>query len=304
LGTCRAVCRNYETIGSPDQNRETAGDVGSSPGMIGFDFPTPIAERLTPNLHRRTPKPARPIAVLSFVEYSPLDSLALWECFAMFGAEGTPFDLRMHLVRIPVRVIPTFWLVAALLGWDPERFDLVAIWMLCMFVSILVHELGHALTAEAFGYETEITLYHFGGFARFNPGYDFPPIRSFLITLAGPFAGFALAGLTFAVMVGLELAEVPENEYARAAVGNLLYINIVWGLFNLLPLLPMDGGKLMEATFGLFGVRRALDWALKISVVTGALCALAAFQFGMQTMGIWLALMTVENVQHIQAQRW
>ena len=58
--------------------------------------------------------------------------------------EGTPFDLRMHIVRIPVRVIPTFWLVAAYLGWNPDRLDLVGVWMLCMFFSILVHEIGRA----------------------------------------------------------------------------------------------------------------------------------------------------------------
>jgi stage IV sporulation protein FB len=221
----------------------------------------------------------------------------------MFG-EGTPFDLRMHIVRIPVKVIPTFWVVAALLGWDPDRMDLVAIWMACMFFSILIHELGHALTAEAFGYEADITLYHFGGFARFDPGYDFPPHKSFLITLAGPFAGFALAGLTFAVWWGIARTEWGRHEYADSAIWNLLWINIVWGVFNLLPLLPLDGGKLLEATLGIFGVRSAIEWTLKVSVLTGVLAALAAYQFHMMGVALFLGLMTVENIQQIQARRW
>lgn len=218
--------------------------------------------------------------------------------------EGTPFDLRMHVFRIPVRVIPTFWLVAALLGWNPDRLDLVMIWVGCMFVSILIHELGHALTAEAFGYETDITLFHFGGFARFDPGFHLPPYRSFLITLAGPSAGFALAAVTFAVMVGLDLSRQTLHEYMAAAMYNLLWINIVWGVFNLLPLLPLDGGKLMEATLGLLGVRAATDWALKISVVVGALCAFGAFSRGITGMGLFLAFMTIQNVQLLQARRW
>jgi Zn-dependent protease len=221
----------------------------------------------------------------------------------MFG-EGTPFDLRMHIVRIPVRVLPTFWVVAALLGWDPNRLDLVAVWMACMFFSILVHELGHALTAEAFGYQADITLYHFGGYARFDPGWHFPPHHSFLITLAGPFAGFALAALTFAVWIGFGHTEWARHQYAVAAFGDLLWINIVWGLFNLLPLLPLDGGKLLEATLGICGVRSAIDWTLKVSVVTGALAAFAAFHFQMTGMALFLGLMTVENIQQIQARRW
>src|SRR5262245_21070979 len=86
----------------------------------------------------------------------------------MFG-EGTPFDLQMTLVRIPIRVIPTFWLMAMVLGWDPDRLDLVFLWAMCVFGSVLFHELGHALTAAAFGYDPHIVLYHFGGYAAFFP---------------------------------------------------------------------------------------------------------------------------------------
>jgi stage IV sporulation protein FB len=218
--------------------------------------------------------------------------------------EGTPFDLRMHIVRIPVRVIPTFWLVAAYLGWDPDRLDLVGVWILCMFFSILIHELGHALTAEAFGYESDITLWHFGGFARFNPGYHYPPYQQFLITLAGPFAGFALAALTFVAWIGLELQDLTANEIVMSAIWDLLYINIAWGLLNLLPVIPLDGGRLLEATLGIVGVRTATDWALKVSLVVGGLCAYGFFQIGQPGMGIMMALMALESFQQMQARRW
>lgn len=125
----------------------------------------------------------------------------------MFSTNPTPLDLVFWLGRIPVRVIPTFWLMAFLLGRFQEGLDLVFIWMLCVFFSILIHELGHALVAEAFGYESEIVLHHFGGEARFNPGYRLPASRSLLISLAGPCAQLAFAAVLVVVLIGLTVSD-------------------------------------------------------------------------------------------------
>ena len=67
----------------------------------------------------------------------------------MLGLDPTPFDVRLVAFRIPIRVHPSFWVVSVLLSWNPDHLDLVFLWMICLFVSILVHELGHALVAEA-----------------------------------------------------------------------------------------------------------------------------------------------------------
>jgi len=218
--------------------------------------------------------------------------------------QGTPFDLQMHVLRIPVRVIPTFWLVSALMGWDPERLDLVMLWVVCVFFSILVHELGHALTAEAFGYNPHIVLYHFGGYAAYHPGYDHSFFRSLLISLAGPFAGFGLAALTLGIMFALGHSEAMNNEYVRDAFSNLLWINIFWGVFNLLPVLPLDGGHVTESVLGLCGVRQPTDWALKVTIVVGGLGAALALHFGERYIGIMLALMAVNALQTLQSPRW
>ena len=67
----------------------------------------------------------------------------------MFGnVTPTPFDLNFSLFGIPVRIHPFFWLVAILTGWNPYLPKLIVIWVACFFVSILVHEMGHALTAK------------------------------------------------------------------------------------------------------------------------------------------------------------
>ena len=84
--------------------------------------------------------------------------------------QPTEYDLQFSVFGIPVRVIPTFWLLAALLGWSLIQLGLiyVLVWILVVFVSILAHELGHALTAARLGYPPRIFLYHFGGVAMFR----------------------------------------------------------------------------------------------------------------------------------------
>jgi hypothetical protein len=66
-----------------------------------------------------------------------------------------------------VRIHPAFWLIAAILGFDAEQFDAVEllVWVIVVLVSILVHELGHALAVRRSGWVSRIILYHFGGLA-------------------------------------------------------------------------------------------------------------------------------------------
>jgi stage IV sporulation protein FB len=226
----------------------------------------------------------------------------------MFG-EGTPFDLQMHLARIPVRVIPTFWLVAALLGWDPDRLDLVFLWMGCVFGSVLFHELGHALTAAAFGYDPHIVLYHFGGYASFYPDRELTPLKSLLITLAGPLPQLALG---IAVMVGWMFGyphaamrmEPRFAEYLGETLWYLTQINIGWAVMNLLPVWPLDGGQAMQAILAGLGLRDAQGWTLKFSVFAGALATAGLYQFGLQGTALMFLMLTVNNIQALQQRRW
>ena len=65
----------------------------------------------------------------------------------------TPLDLRWHLFGILVRVHPMFWLVSVIMGWNSLiiGFEYLFIWIACMFVSILIHELGHVWMGQVFG---------------------------------------------------------------------------------------------------------------------------------------------------------
>src|SRR5262245_27543700 len=77
-------------------------------------------------------------------------------------------DLSWRMFGFPVRVLPLFWLMTAAMGWNAFRaygFPYLLLWLVCVFVSILVHELGHAFMGRVFGRESHIVLYTFGGLA-------------------------------------------------------------------------------------------------------------------------------------------
>lgn len=223
--------------------------------------------------------------------------------------QGTPFDLQFTVLGIPVRVIPTFWLVMALLGWNPDRLDLVFLWVMTAFASILFHEFGHALTAAAFGYHPYIVLHHFGGYAAYMPGRDYSPFRSLMITLAGPIPQFMLGvAVYFATPYLYDALEGSLSEemslYVQAVLFYLIQINVGWALLNLVPVLPLDGGQATRAVLEMAGLRDSQGAALKISVLFGALTAAGMFQLREQGVGLMFVLLTVSSLQELQARRW
>lgn len=155
-----------------------------------------------------------------------------------------------RLFGIPVRVHPTFFLMAAVLGARPGA-DLVTvlIWIAVVFGSVLLHELGHAWAARGFGYRPRIELHAMGGTTLWG-GAPVTPGRRFVVSVAGPAAGLVLGALVLAVR------PADLGGHAAGAVEALLWVNIGWGLLNLLPVLPLDGGNVMASILdGLTGGR-------------------------------------------------
>lgn len=222
----------------------------------------------------------------------------------MFGIQPTPYDLQFTLFRIPVRVHPLFWLMGLAMGWMPDYPRLMFLWVLCLFVSILIHELGHALTAEWFGWRSHVLLYHFGGLAFFDPDYRVSQPRLIAVAFAGPGAGFLLYGLVLSLLMLLSAYRVPLSDEARFVIRNLIWINLWWGLVNLLPVYPLDGGRICQSLLIQF---RARDPDRKThaigATVAGAVAILAyQYQFGGMYVVVLFALLCIQNVQLLQGR--
>ncbi len=234
----------------------------------------------------------------------------------MFGTvQPTPLDLEFRLFGIPVRISAWFWAAGVFMGFPLFRdgqYPLLLAWLLVLFISILVHELGHALTARSFGHSSQILLYHFGGLAFHQPSARHPYAlwQSILISLAGPMAGFALAAVViFAdifwlnhLTVGLE----PERQrLVDFVLSNLIFINTIWGAINLLPVLPLDGGQVCRDVCSTFSRYNGIWYATRISVVVAALAAIGLFFIQMTFGAILFAILCASNIQSLQARgRW
>lgn len=218
----------------------------------------------------------------------------------MLGISPTPFDVRLIAFRVPIRVHPSFWIAATVLSWDSKHVDVVFLWVMCLFVSILVHELGHALMAEAFGWASEIVLYWLGGLTFSNRNIQRTPWREIAVSLAGPFAGFGLYGLTIAAMRFLpDDLELHRNVYITLIF--LIQINLYWGLINLLPVWPLDGGQVCQSFLTWCGLRDPVRPTLYISVVVAAAAALYFFnQRPNSFAGMLFAMLCLQSVVSLQ----
>jgi membrane-associated protease RseP (regulator of RpoE activity) len=198
--------------------------------------------------------------------------------------------MRFTLFGFPVRIDWGFWIVAALLGGDMRDPNLVLIWVAVVLVSILVHELGHALAAVRLGARPQIRLTMFGGLTMWSPAGTITPYDRLGVSIAGPAAGFVLAGL---IAFLAPLGSLPG--YLDRAMGMALWINIVWGVLNLLPILPLDGGHAMREIISIVRGSNDERLALKISSIAGAGVAFLALTQGFLYGALLAGWMTWKN---------
>ena len=187
---------------------------------------------------------------------------------------------------IPVRVDPTFFLIAGLLGFTGDLTFLVT-WVVVVFVSVLVHELGHAVAFRAYGQEPQILLQGMGGLTWASGRLT--GARDIVVSLAGPLTALVLLGLP-----ALWLDQTIESTSATwdLVVREVLFVNVIWSGVNLLPVLPLDGGQvsasILRRVMGEAGQRAAHV----VSIVVAGGAALLAFSMG-YTFGAMFAIFFV-----------
>lgn len=215
----------------------------------------------------------------------------------MLGPVGeTEFDLRFYCFGVPVRVHPMFWGVSLFMAWrgGGDARGIIT-WITCVFVSILVHEMGHAVVIRKYGFPSQIVLHGMGGYATSR---GFTTWKSIWVSFAGPLAGFILGGLVYLAelwMLNYKL-EWLRNEDVYYFVLCMKYINFYWGLVNLLPILPLDGGHIMQVLMLKFWRKKPQERIYQISIVTAGGMAYWGYQTGQNFVVILFILLCANNV--------
>ncbi len=161
---------------------------------------------------------------------------------------------------------------------------------LLLFASVLLHELGHSLVAQSQGIRVNsITLFLFGGVAAIDQESKTPG-QAFQVAIAGPLVSFSLF-----FILNILAQTLPSSSLIYSLASELARINLVLGVFNLIPGLPLDGGQVLKAAVWkvtgnrLTGVR----WAAKTGQFLGILAislGLSAVLFAKSYSGLWIAL--------------
>jgi Zn-dependent protease len=193
--------------------------------------------------------------------------------------------MRFRLAGIPVSVHPGFFLTAVILGAQALQYPaLLAAWVAIVFASVLLHELGHAFAFRALGHASTISLYFFGGHTTARTAARLRPGQDVLVSLAGPFAGFVLGGAVYL----LALTPLwPRGLFAASVTEVLVWVNLGWGVLNLLPILPMDGGRVLAALLRM----RDPDTAERLAHGLSAAFALLGLAVALRLNETWIALL-------------
>lgn len=201
---------------------------------------------------------------------------------------------------------------------SPGAPVLLLIWVAAVFVSILVHELGHTIAFKYYGIDSHILLYHFGGlaipgsFGSWNAARQrsIGPQENIVISAAGPAAQLLLAAIVIAIGLGLSVpmsvlgfsfpGSPPSAITTYAILDAILYPSVFWALLNLAPILPLDGGQIARSALILFGVQSPQRAAYMLSVGTGAVMGLFFMSRGNTFAGLMFFMFAANNWQAMQ----
>ncbi|MHA7300080.1 site-2 protease family protein [Pseudarthrobacter sp. MDT1-22] len=217
--------------------------------------------------------------------------------------EGIPLG---RIAGIPVILAYSWFVIAAftvivygplLLEQNPvlgiSAYYMAFAYALLLLISVLVHELAHALTAKIYGWPTQkIVLNLWGGHTQFE-NFTATPARSVIVALAGPAANLVLAGGAWVVLSTTSMGTVAE-----ILTNIFMWANFVIGIFNVLPGLPLDGGRIVEsAVWKATGSQAkgtvAAGWAGRVIVVALGFWFIARPLLAGETPDISLLMITV-----------
>ncbi|HVR79056.1 MAG TPA: site-2 protease family protein [Acidimicrobiia bacterium] len=181
------------------------------------------------------------------------------------------------------------WLVLDGMGLGATGVIDTVGWISMLFGSVLIHEVAHALVGRFRGAEVQgIILFPIGGATRLM-GLPESSGSNLAMTAAGPLTSLALAAASGLVALAARVPLLPVDLHHGTIMGRLFWLNLILALFNLLPLFPMDGGRILQALLSRrLGDRRATTMAARV----GQVLAAGLVGFGL-TGNLWLAVIGI-----------
>ena len=157
-----------------------------------------------------------------------------------------PGTFRFKLFGFPISIHWSFLILPILWGSQsgPDAIDQtrsVLIYIIGFFISIVGHELGHALAYRSFGGSAQIMIHAMGGMAVSHGSFNRK--QKIIITAAGPLFGLAMGIICLLLPMFLDLGSM--SKYLIKFLNLMIFLNIFWSFFNLLPIIPLDGGQLL-----------------------------------------------------------
>ncbi len=201
--------------------------------------------------------------------------------------------LRFSLFGIPVAIQP-FFVIMAWIVFPQDNFKFTLMWIACVFVGVLAHELGHAFVARHFGFQPVIILHSFGGVTSWRSERQLGYGQRIILSAAGPAVGICIGVLALGALV---FYGPVESAVLAKLFEFTIWVNLGWGVLNLFPVLPLDGGHIAtaaaEAVFGPKGRTVALVVSL---VITGVLAMWMMWK-GQIWMTIIMVILSISNFQ-------
>lgn len=246
----------------------------------------------------------------------------------------TAYDINFSFFGFPVRVHPAFFVLPLLIGQNlvprgiemPLGFSLLIVAFI-FFISVLIHELGHAVAFRYYGIPSRIVLYWMGGLAipgRWSGSWgnnkrsgSLTSNQQIVVSLAGPIFGFllaaALVGVVYLVRGSVEILDggiplpVPRlagtifdgSEPFFILIWSGIALNIFLNLFNLVPIYPLDGGQVARQVMIQMDPQDGPRNSIYLSIAVAVLLALFLFNFD-RFLAIFMGFMAWSNYQTLQ----
>ena len=202
-----------------------------------------------------------------------------------------------NIKNIPVAFSPWYLLLMLILGSTADTAANGLIFVAVATFSILMHEFGHAAMAKKYSLNPSIVLHAWGGVTLHRPTLNNK--HSAAITAAGPSSGLIIAAVVLAIKLGIDFSLGSDwltiRPMLNALITYLLWVNIVWSLFNLLPIFPLDGGQLLSSGLrAKFNPLKAKKILHITSIVVAILLIIASLVFKFNSLFIaFFALMMI-----------